>query len=110
MFNMAQDICHYRHGNLKATSIHGSMMLKVFDRIELDGELNEAEDKDIPFPIFEDKIDDEEYDCLPDYISNFEEQEEVINSLSWKKIYLISRTLYLNLNELYDDYSGNLLS
>ena len=57
-------------------------MLKVFDRIELDGKLNEAEDKDIPFLMFEDKTDDEEYDCLPDYISDFEEQEEVIDSLS----------------------------
>src|SRR5437773_8373194 len=33
MFNMVQDICHYHCGNLKATSIHGSMILKVFDRI-----------------------------------------------------------------------------
>jgi len=57
-------------------------MLKVFDRIELNSELNEAEDKDIPFPIFEDEMDDEKYDCLPDYINDFEEQEEVVNSLS----------------------------
>ena len=85
-------------------------MLKVFDRIELDGKLNEAEDKDIPFPMFEDETDDEEYDCLPDYISDFEEQEEVVDSLSRKKTYLISRTLHSNLNELYDDYSGDLPS
>src|SRR5205809_7427072 len=98
---MAQDICHYHCGNLKATSIHGSMMLKVFDRIELDNKLNEAEDKDIPFPMFEDEMDDEEYDCLPDYISDFEEQKEVVDSLSQKKIYSISQTLHSNLNELY---------
>ena len=58
------------------------MMLKVFNRIELDSKLNEAEDKDILFPIFEDEMNNEEYDCLPDYISDFEEQEEVINFLS----------------------------
>ena len=57
-------------------------MLKVFDKIELDGKLNEVEDKDIPFSMFENEIDNEEYNYLPDYISNFEEQEEVINSLS----------------------------
>ena len=83
-------------------------MLKVFDRIELDGELNEAEDKDIPFPMFEDETDNEKYDCLPDYISNFEEQEEVVDFLSWKKTYSISWILHLNLNKLYDDYSGDL--
>src|SRR5204863_9532797 len=86
------------------------MMLKVFDRIELDGELNEAKDKDILFLMFEDETDNEEYDCLPDYISDFEEQEEVVDSLSRKKTYLISRTLHSNLNELYDDYSGDLPS
>ena len=85
-------------------------MLKVFDRIELDSKLNEAEDKDILFPMFKDKIDDEEYDYLPDYISNFKEQEEIVNSLSQKKTYSISWTLHLNLNELYDNYSGDLLS
>src|SRR5436190_11362911 len=110
MFNMAQDICYYRHGNLKATSIRRSMMLKVFDRIELDSELNEAEDKDIPFPMFEDETDDEEYDYLPDYISDFKEQEEVVDSLSRKKTYSIGQTLHSNLNELYNDYSGNLPS
>ena len=49
------------------------MMLKVFNRIELDSKLNEAKDKDIPFLIFEDKIDNEEYNYLPDYISDFKE-------------------------------------
>ena len=83
-------------------------MLKVFDRIELDSELNEAEDKDIPFPMFEDETDDEEYDCLPDYISDFEEQEEVVDSLSRKKTYSIGWTLHSNLNKLYNNYSGNL--
>ena len=58
------------------------MMLKVFDRIELDGKLNKAEDKNILFSLFEDEMDDEEYNCLPDYISDFKEQEEVVNSLS----------------------------
>ena len=82
MFNIVQDICHYHHSNLKATSIHKSIMLKVFDRIKLDSELNKAEDKDILFSIFEDKIDNEEYNCLPDYINDFKEQEEVVNSLS----------------------------
>ena len=57
-------------------------MLKVFDKIKLDSKLNEAKDKDILFPIFEDNIDNEEYNCLLDYISNFKEQEEIINSLS----------------------------
>src|SRR5436309_9512544 len=104
MFNIVRDICHYHHGNLKATSIRGSMMLKVFNRIELDSKLNEAKDKDILFPMFKDEMDDEEYDCLPDYISDFKEQKEVVNSLSWKKIYSISQTLHSNLNELYDDY------
>ena len=65
-------------------------MLKVFDKIELNSELNEAKDKDILFSILENNIDDKEYDYLPDYISDFEEQKEVINSLNWKKIYLIS--------------------
>ena len=60
--------------------------------------------------MFENKMDNKEYDCLPDYISNFKEQEEIIDFLSQKKIYSISWTLYLNLNELYDNYSGNLLS
>ena len=32
--------------------------------------------------MFEDETNDEEYDCLLDYISDFEEQKEVINSLS----------------------------
>src|SRR5437773_5150409 len=86
------------------------MMLKVFNKIELDSELNKAEDKDIPFPMFEDETDDEEYDCLPDYISDFEEQEEVVDSLSQKKTYSIGRILHSNLNELYDNYSGDLPS
>ena len=49
------------------------MMLKVFNRIELDSKLNKAEDKDILFPIFEDEIDNKEYDYLLNYISDFEE-------------------------------------
>ena len=49
------------------------MMLKVFNKIELDNELNETEDKDILFLMFENDIDDEEYNYLSDYISDFEE-------------------------------------
>ena len=57
-------------------------MLKVFNKIELDGKLNKAKDKNILFLIFENEMNDEKYDCLLDYISNFEEQEEVINFLN----------------------------
>ena len=45
-----------------------------------------------------------------DYISNFKEQEEVVDFLSQKKTYSISRILHLNLNELYNNYSDDLLS
>ena len=57
-------------------------MLKVFDKIELDSKLNEAKDKDILFPILKDNTNNEKYNYLLDYINNFKEQKEVINSLS----------------------------
>ena len=83
-------------------------MLKVFNKIELDDKLNKAKNKDILFLIFENNTNNEKYDFLPNYISNFKEQEEVVNFLSQKKTYSISQTLYLNLNKLYNNYSGNL--
>jgi len=107
MFNMARDICHYRCSNLKAESIQGSIMLKVFDKIELDSELNDIEDEENPFPIGEDESDEEEYNTIPDYISNYEEQEEPTNVGTRKKIYSIGHMMKTYLRDLYDDHYGD---
>ena len=48
-------------------------MLKVFNKIELDSKLKKAKNKDIPFLIFENNIDNEKYNYLLDYINNFKE-------------------------------------
>ena len=76
---MARNICYYQHSNLKVESIRGSMMLKVFDKIELDSKLNNIKDEENPFLIGEDKSDKKEYNTILDYISNYEEQEETTN-------------------------------
>ena len=39
LFNMVRDICHYCRSHLKPESIRGSMMVKMFDKIELEDEL-----------------------------------------------------------------------
>ena len=48
LFNQARDICHYRRSQLSAESISASMMVKVFDRIELLDELEAIKESD-PF-------------------------------------------------------------
>ena len=49
------------------------MMLKVFDKIELDSELNDIEDEENLSPMGEDESDEEEYNMILDYISDNEE-------------------------------------
>jgi len=76
LFNMARDICHYRRSHLKPESIRGSMMVKMFDKIELEDELvalAESEE-DNPFGV----IDDEEVQNEPliQYISDDSEHDE----------------------------------
>ena len=48
LFNQAHDICHYCRSRLSAESISASMMVKVFDRIELLDELEAIKESD-PF-------------------------------------------------------------
>ena len=48
LFNQAHDICHYRRSRLSAESISASMMVKVFDWIELLDELEAIKESD-PF-------------------------------------------------------------
>ena len=71
IFNMARDICHYRRSNLKSDSIRDSMMLKLFDKIELDCEMVSIEDEENPF-LDNNAESDNEFEELPDYISDTE--------------------------------------
>ena len=48
LFNQAHDICHYHCGRLGAESIRASMMVKIFDRIELLDKLEMIQEND-PF-------------------------------------------------------------
>ena len=83
------------------------MMLKVFDKIELDSELNDIEDEENPFLMGEDESDEEEYDMIPDYISDYKEQEEPTNAGTQKKTYSIGRIMKTHLRDLYDDHYGD---
>ena len=80
------------------------MMLKVFDKIELDSELNDIKDEENPFLMGEDESDEEEYDMILDYISDYEEQEEPTNISTWKKTYSIGHMMKTHLRDLYDDH------
>ena len=80
------------------------MILKVFDKIELDSELHDIEDKENPFLMSEDKSDKKEYDIILDYISNYEEQEEPTNTGTRKKTYSIGRMMKTHLRDLYNDH------
>ena len=107
MFNMARDIYHYWRSNLKVESIRGSMMLKVFDKIELNSKFNDIEDGENLFLIGKDESDEEEYDMILDYISDYEEQEEPANAGTQKKMYSIGRTIRTHLRDLYDNHCSD---
>jgi len=79
------------------------MMLKVFDKIELDSEIISIEDEESPSLMGEDESDEDEYDTIPDYISDYEEKEEFANA-GTKKTYSIGRTIRTHLSDLYDDH------
>ena len=54
-------------------SIWGSIILKIFDKIELDSKLNDIKNGENLFSISKDKSNEEEYNMIPDYISDYEE-------------------------------------
>ena len=64
-------------------------MLKVFDKIKLDSKLNNIKDEENSFPIGKNESNKEEYNMIPDYISDYKEQKEPTNVGTQKKIYSI---------------------